>query len=749
MVYGINPPSKTYMKQFIYTFQAESLKLKYSGIPRTAYILALIMPLIGIGMSIFSFFETEAPPTAPVYPFYQIYDQLIKGFIYVFYPIIIIVTASRIAQLEHRNNTWQLMETQPIKRTYLFTAKFLKAYQICFYSILFFFAGFLLNLGIDYILKPGNEFFIVKIHWFFLVQQIVKITLCTGLLLALIYAFSVRFSNTFLSVIVGIGALLSAPILSALNLLPKWHPTFLLGKIVDNPSDLGKWLTFNEYLSIVGMFVILWITNFWYIYKNKKWYVTNRSKVVFRQVFPILILGLTFVWILQPNKMLPGNQTVIKGNIPENMDIKEIYLLDGMINDTLQIIKVTNKAFHHPIKEKIPLKTYRLAWTDHTGNHQERVLFSENDIVEVQFRDASKNQSFKILGTRLAENNLAFSLSENYRLSEYYVNRSNPSDAKYFMKILKDDYKKDQRIIRSFHTADNYIIRNDYAEIVKKENAFKYALLWDQYKERVLRSSSDFEYKDQTIEDILDIELNTDDEHLARAERPNYYRYMIHTFVQNDTLDDNRDSKLFRAISSMTSSELRSQFAKVILNEESPKASKEELGFYEVNYLPMIQTKRTKAYFTKMLQDLRNLSIGNQAFSFKAITPENELRTLNDYEGKYVILDFWASWCAPCLAQAVDFEKHAMEYNKRSDVVFISLSIDERENDWRKKVKLNDKHVIQLYAKNIQELNQFYRIESIPRFLVIDPEGKILNSSFPFPSEGNFKQLLDKLLPEQ
>src|SRR5690554_3373816 len=90
---------------------------------------------------------------------------------------------------------------------------------------------------------------------------------------------------------------------------------------------------------------------------------------------------------------------------------------------------------------------------------------------------------------------------------------------------------------------------------------------------------------------------------------------MIHTFVQNDTLDDDRDSKLFRAISSMTSSELRSQFAKVILNEESPKASKEELDFYEVNYLPMIQTKRTKAYFTKMLQDLRNLSIGNQAFS--------------------------------------------------------------------------------------------------------------------------------------
>ena len=737
------------MKQFIHTFQAESLKLKYSGIPRTAYILALIMPLIGIGISIFRFFDPDAPPTTPVYLFYQIYDNLIKGFIYVFYPIIVIVTASRIAQLEHRNNTWQLMETQPIKRTYLFNAKFLKAYQICFYSILFFFTGFLINLVIVHLLNPENEFLIVKIHWLFLVQQIIKITLCTGLLLALIYALSVRFSNIFLSVIVGIGALLSAPILTSLNLLPKWHPTFLLAKIVDKPSDLGNWLTFNEYLSIVGMFVILWITTFWYVYKNKKWYVTDRSKVVFYQILPILILGFTFVWILQPDKMLPSNQTVIKGNVPENIDIKEIYLLDGMINDTLQTIKITDKTFYHPIKEKITLKTYRLAWTDHTGNSQEKVLFSENDIVEVQFRDVSKNQPFKILGTRLAENNLAFSLSEYYRLSEYYVNRSNPSDAKYFMKILRDDYKKDQRIIRSFHTADNYIIRDDYAEIIKKENAFKYALLWDQYKERVLRFTSDFEYKDQTIEDILDIELNTDNEQLAKAERPNYYKYMIHTFIQNDTLDDDRNSKLFRAVSSLTNKELRSQFAKVILNAESPKATKEELNFYEVNYLPMIQEDRTKTYFMTMLQDLKNLTIGNEALSFEAITPENEFKTLSDFKGKYVILDFWASWCAPCLAQAVDFEKHAMAYNKRGDVAFVSLSIDKQESDWRKKVKLNDKHVIQLYAKNIRELNQFYRIESIPRFIVIDPEGKILNNSFPFPSEGNFTQLLDKLLPEQ
>lgn len=92
---------------------------------------------------------------------------------------------------------------------------------------------------------------------------------------------------------------------------------------------------------------------------------------------------------------------------------------------------------------------------------------------------------------------------------------------------------------------------------------------------------------------------------------------------------------------------------------------------------------------------------------------------------------------------------HVIEYNKHSDVVFISLSVDQKENAWRKKVKLNYKNVVQLFVKNQNILNEFYRMNSIPRFIVIDPEGKIINSNFPFTNDSNFKTMVDQILPKK
>src|SRR5690606_20630275 len=156
------------MMKFFKAFAAENIKLKHSGIQTTAFILAIITFLISTGVSIYSYFTEKAEATEPVYIFFDTYDLQTTPFINLFYPLIIIVTAARITQLEHKNNTWQLIETQPVKRAVLLNAKFLKAYQICIYSILIFMLGIVASATFTYLISPKTEMYILDIQWFFL-----------------------------------------------------------------------------------------------------------------------------------------------------------------------------------------------------------------------------------------------------------------------------------------------------------------------------------------------------------------------------------------------------------------------------------------------------------------------------------------------------------------------------------------------------------------------------------------------------
>src|SRR5690606_32814179 len=151
----------------------------------------------------------------------------------------------------------------------------------------------------------------------------------------------------------------------------------------------------------------------------------------------LVLLGL-FAFENLPTQIFQSNEKVIKGTIPVNSMISKIYLLDAVMNDTLQTIDVKNNSFHHVIKEDLPLKTYRLAWWSDKGESQSSVLFSKNDIVEIQFPDETKNQSFKILGTRLAENSLNVELGKDVGYIKQLADEGSEDNAQLIIILLKD-----------------------------------------------------------------------------------------------------------------------------------------------------------------------------------------------------------------------------------------------------------------------------------------------------------------------
>jgi thiol-disulfide isomerase/thioredoxin len=122
--------------------------------------------------------------------------------------------------------------------------------------------------------------------------------------------------------------------------------------------------------------------------------------------------------------------------------------------------------------------------------------------------------------------------------------------------------------------------------------------------------------------------------------------------------------------------------------------------------------------------------------------------SLDDLKGKVVYIDVWATWCAPCKYEIPYLKELNKEY-ANADLAIVSLSIDEVENKekWLQMVKDEELKGIQLWADDAQnsEFLASYGVQAIPRFILIDREGKIVDANAPRPSDPKLKAMLKSL----
>lgn len=120
---------------------------------------------------------------------------------------------------------------------------------------------------------------------------------------------------------------------------------------------------------------------------------------------------------------------------------------------------------------------------------------------------------------------------------------------------------------------------------------------------------------------------------------------------------------------------------------------------------------------------------------------------LSSLYGKYIYVDCWATWCGPCCKEIPHLEELVGRMIDQDKVVFVSLSMDSDVDAWKRKIADDKPEWAQfiLDADANKMLSEALNITGIPRFFIIDPEGKVLNADAKRPSDKELEEELRKL----
>lgn len=127
------------------------------------------------------------------------------------------------------------------------------------------------------------------------------------------------------------------------------------------------------------------------------------------------------------------------------------------------------------------------------------------------------------------------------------------------------------------------------------------------------------------------------------------------------------------------------------------------------------------------VSDSESKSSGQEAPYFELATPEGKMVKLSDFRGKYVMLDFWASWCPPCRAANPNLVR-IYERFKGKNFTILGVSLDKSKESWMQAIaadKLDWTHVSELNGWR-GKVSNLYHVNAIPASFIIDPSGKII-----------------------
>ena len=127
--------------------------------------------------------------------------------------------------------------------------------------------------------------------------------------------------------------------------------------------------------------------------------------------------------------------------------------------------------------------------------------------------------------------------------------------------------------------------------------------------------------------------------------------------------------------------------------------------------------------------------IGKEIPDFAYRDINGKMVSFSSFRGKYVYVDMWATWCRPCCEEKFHGK----------NICFVSLSCDKNLEAWKKKVTNDKMGGVQLNCEGDPKFMEFFGVDGIPHFILIDPQGRVVNPHMSRPSQEITEETLKRL----
>ncbi|MEO5945662.1 MAG: TlpA disulfide reductase family protein [Chitinophagaceae bacterium] len=440
-------------------------------------------------------------------------------------------------------------------------------------------------------------------------------------------------------------------------------------------------------------------------------------------------VNLLYLDELNDNKTIEFNKTDTFPVTANFVSTTPIFFLDWSLNQNYYLLYPREKVVIRPsndslqflrLNSSMPNRSDELSFFEKLGNHDISFYFNHSSY---NIYSKARPNKGDLLMSRLKNKKLQNPANAIAKTDSFYKSR----------KEFLLDYKKNYKISDTFFQIIEKYIKYDYlADILETLNNADSSL----YNRKDL-SDSAFSIKDFNCDSCLFI--------------PTYKSALIaysnFLMKQNNILNF---SDSFNLISEFFKNNSREFLLFSILKKQINKQSKVDNTLY-LTFKKINSNKTYEIYLEENISYLNNVEQSEISASTivrdKAGNEYSFQDILEKQKNKVVLIDFWASWCKPCIYELPFSNKLNKKFSK-NDVVFIYLSMDKNISDWKASGK-----DIQSEEENYILLNTFdsplakkMKITGIPRYIVIDKQSAIISSDAPRPSDISLYDLIYKLV---